>query len=160
MSLPAAAGDLRALTAALSQAADQAPQLVGAKVIRQAAEDIEVRAASLAPHRSGRLAESITVVYLGPLTAVIGPSAIYGVFQEFGTGQRGEFPRGPITIRPKNGTGFLRFTVNGKTIYARQVVSPGVPPHPFMRPAFTGEMQMITANVARLGGQLALGRAA
>lgn len=157
--MPAAAGDLRGLTAALAHAANAAPALVGAKVLRLAAQDIELRAAAAAPHRTGRLAESITVVYLGPLNAVIGPTAFYGVFQEFGTGQRGEFKGNTTVIKPKNPRGMLKFTVNGRTVYARQVRNPGVPPHPFMRPAFQQEMGMLTTNMAQLGAQLAIGGA-
>ena len=68
---------------------------------------------------------------------MIGPTRVaYAVYQEFGTGTRGEFGGPVYEIRPRKPGGMLKFQVNGRTVYAKVVKHPGIPPHPYMRPAF------------------------
>jgi hypothetical protein len=102
------------------------------KVIQDIALRVQSESQSRAPVKSGRLRNSISIRYPDPLTAIIGPQVEYGVYQEFGTGSRGEFPTGPYKISAKPGK-LLRFKMGNKTIYARSVTHPGVRARHFMR---------------------------
>jgi HK97 gp10 family phage protein len=81
--------------------------------------------------RSGALTASIDSkllvsgadVAMGEMTA----KAPYASYVEGGTE--------PHVILPKNGQ-FLKFTIGGRTVFARKVNHPGTKPHPFMGPAF------------------------
>lgn len=53
--------------------------------VRKTALDIESRAKSLAPVRTGNLRASIGVTTTGDLAAEVGPTANYGKYVEFGT---------------------------------------------------------------------------
>lgn len=144
--MTAASADLRQLAEDL-RGAGQNIEKVAATTIQRTAQQVQQIAAGNAPRSTGKLSASITITWVDHLTAVIGPSALYGVFQEFGTGSRGEFPGHPYEIRPKSPGGHLVFKVNGKTVVARVVHHPGVKAQPFMRPAaiqaldpFAGEL--------------------
>lgn len=132
----AASADLSSLAADLAAASDKGMFVSAQEIIRTAAVRIQHEAQTRAPVKSGRLKESISVRYTGPLSAVIGPSVHYAPYQEYGTGERGEFPTGAYEIKPKKAGGVLVFKVNGKTVYARKVRHPGIKARPFMRPAF------------------------
>jgi HK97 gp10 family phage protein len=150
----AASADLASLAEDFAYASHQGMALAAAEVIQQAAQSIQQQAQANAPVKTGRLRDSITIHYTDALTATVGPSAPYGVFQEFGTGSRGEFGGPVYTIRPKRG-GLLVFKVKGKTVYARVVHHPGIPPHPFMRPALVQVLgKELTANLAERGALL------
>ena len=88
--------------------------------------EMEVRV----PVDTGRLRGSLGVrvevdrVIVGPDPAI----APYAGYVEFGTA--------PHDIRPKNSGGALKFTIGGRTIYAKVVHHPGTAPQPFIRPAF------------------------
>lgn len=86
-----------------------------------------------APFATGRLRDSIGYQIVGD-TIVISSPLDYAQYQEFGTGSRGEVPTGPYVIEPKRAKA-LRFQVNGRTVFAKRVVHPGVAPKPFLRPA-------------------------
>ena len=81
------------------------------------------------PVDSGNLRRSLGIrvksdrIEIGPDAKV----APYAGYVEFGTA--------PHTIRPKAGK-TLRFTVDGKVVYARVVNHPGTKPQPFVQPAF------------------------
>jgi len=106
------------------------------QIIAQTAQRVASVSRAKAPKKTGKLANSIHVRYLSPLSVEVGPNVDYGVFQEFGTGTRGEFPTAMYQIKPKKPGGVLVFQVDGKTVFARVVNHPGIPPHPYMRPAF------------------------
>lgn len=142
----AASADLTSLAKDLV-AAGTGINVAAQKVIQDAALRVQAEAQSRAPVKSGRLRNSISVRYPSPLSAVIGPQVEYGVYQEFGTGTRGEFPSGPITITPKNGQ-YLVFKVGNRKVYARRVVNPGVRPRRYMREGF--EAALGTALVDQL----------
>jgi len=131
----AATADLVSLAADLSAASGDSLMISAEKIIKDAAQKIQATAQANAPFKSGKLRASIRIRYVGPLTAIIGPSVDYGVYQEFGTGTRGEFPTGVYEIRPRNAK-VLSWTSNGKRRFAKVVHHPGIKPHPFMRPAF------------------------
>ena len=131
----AASADLASLAADLAYASRQGMMQTAQDIIRQAAQQIKDEAQTRAPIKSGRLKNSITVRYTGPLSAVIGPNTFYASFMEYGTGTRGEFPGPMYEIRPRNAR-VLAFTIDGRKVFARKVNHPGVTARPYMRPAF------------------------
>jgi HK97 gp10 family phage protein len=133
----AASADLAGLAADLSAASGQGMFQTAQQIIRQSAQQIRDEAQANAPVKSGRLKQSITVRYTGPLSATIGPNVPYAPYMEFGTGTRGEFPGPMYEIKPRRPGGVLVFTINGKKVFARKVRHPGIKARPFMRPAFT-----------------------
>lgn len=117
-------------------------------LVIDAANQVMTFAKVYAPVRTGALRESIHIVLIGGgLTANVMTDVPYAAYLEFGTGVRGEFPGNPIVIVPKNGK-YLRFTVNGRVVYARRVVNPGMAPRPFMRPAAERAAVPLTDNLA------------
>ena len=150
----AAWADLASLANDLSKAEGTGITLAAADIIQQSAQRIQSTAQSLAPIKSGRLRQSISIRYPEPLKAIVGPQVEYGKYQEFGTGTRGEFPTKPYEIRPKGGRKFLSFTVNGKKVVVRRVTHPGVPPRPFMRPAIEQVLGELTTSLADKGALL------
>ena len=119
----------------LSDASGDKFSAVAKNLVIDTANQVQQFAMAYAPVRTGALRESITILITnGGLGAVISPHVGYQVFVEFGTGTRGEFPGHPIVITPKKAK-VLRFVVNGRVVYAKKVVSPGMAPRPYMRPA-------------------------
>lgn len=99
---------------------------------------IIMNAAQRAPRKTGQLANSIAFRVNGSTLEILA-KAPYGNYQEFGTASRGEFGGSPYTIVPRKGKR-LRFSVGGKTVYARKVTHPGIRPRPYMRPAAIEEL--------------------
>ncbi|MDN5641282.1 MAG: HK97 gp10 family phage protein [Actinomycetia bacterium] len=54
-------------------------------VVGKAAADVKAHAQTRVPVRTGMLRGSITVTREGPLTALVGPTANYGRYVEYGT---------------------------------------------------------------------------
>lgn len=150
----AATADLMSLAADLANASDIGMARAAAQIIQQTAQTVQHEAQALAPIKSGRLRSSISIRYPNPLEAVIGPQVEYGKYQEFGTGERGEFPGKAYTIKPKSPGGLLVFKVGGKTVYARVVHHRGIPPHPFMRPALEKALGDLAGDLAEKGALL------
>ena len=133
MNEPVASLDLTNLIQDLTTISTLPPEKIAENVLTGLGTEIETTAKALAPHKTGALRDSIVAKYdNGSLT--IDAGVAYGMFQEFGTGTRGEYPKGMYQIRPKNGK-FLRFTVGKKTVFAKVVNHPGIPAHPYLRPA-------------------------
>lgn len=69
----------------------------GSAVVRRAALAIEADAKVLAPYDTGNLAGSVSTTFTGDgrtgqMTAEIGPTAEYGIYQEYGTSTHGAQP--------------------------------------------------------------------
>jgi hypothetical protein len=92
------------------------------------------------------MAESITIRYINPTTAEVGPTALYSLYVEMGTK--------PHKIVPKSQGGVLVFTVGGKKVYARSVNHPGTKPQPFMRPALEQALGNAAGQLAESGALL------
>jgi HK97 gp10 family phage protein len=60
--------------------------------IKKTAFDLEGRAATRAPYRTGNLKTSIKAHILGPMTASVGPTAHYGRYVEEGTSRMAAQP--------------------------------------------------------------------
>lgn len=140
--MDAATADLRQLSANLAAASGGNFTATAAQLVRNAAVAVQQDAQSRAPRRTGTLASSIAIAFTGPLTAIIGPKVAYGAFQEFGTASRGEFHGSPYVILPKRGR-YLVFEVKGQKVFAKKVVHPGIPHHPYMRPAVANQLQIM-----------------
>lgn len=151
--MTAASADLRRLADNLSHASGMGIQQAAAQVVKDTAEKVKNLATDLAPKKTGKLAASIRIVYVSPVEAHIGPTVYYGPFQEFGTASRGEFGGAPYKIRPKRAER-LTFKVDGKWVSAKEVTHPGVPAHPYMRPALEQALGPAAGELARRGSLL------
>lgn len=154
----AASADLTSLVRDLNNASRGA-KIGGDRLMDQAAQQIQTRMVAYAPKRTGRLAQSITITKT-PGSWTIGPVGVtYAVYQEFGTATRGEFGGSEYIIRPKNG-GLLHFKIDGRWVSAKEVHHPGIPPHPFARPAAQEVIGSLADAYADMGVNLVLkGRA-
>lgn len=151
--MPAASADLTRLAQNLANAAGEGIQRAAAEVIKDTAERVKNVASELAPKKTGELARSIRIVYVSPVEAHIGPTVVYGLFQEYGTASRGEFGGAPYVIRPVRAER-LYFQVDGEWVTAKEVHHPGIPAHPYMRPAVQQALGPAAAEMARKGALL------
>lgn len=126
--------DLSNLAGDLSAASGQSFQSVAQNLIQDAANQVQTFAQAFAPVKTGALKNSI-VVELGTMSATVTAASDHAAFVEFGTGTRGEFPGGPIVINAKPGKMLSWVGKDGVRRYAKRVVSQGMAPRPFMRPA-------------------------
>lgn len=155
MSNFAASADLRSLAADLAWASHEGITQAAAKTVQETAARTQALAVAKAPRKTGELANSIQTQWVDLLTAIIGPTVLYGVFVEFGTGSRGEFPGQPYEIKPVKAE-FLVFTVNGKVVHAKKVTHPGIKAEPYMRPAVMEALEPATADLLRRGALIIL----
>lgn len=155
----AAYADLTKLVRDLNNASKSSNN-AGDQIMDQAADQINERMKTYAPKRSGRLYQSIRVTKT-PGSWTIGPVDVsYAVYQEFGTGTRGEFGGQMYTIRPKGG-GSLHFKINGRWVSTKEVHHPGIPAHPYARPAAKEVMDGLAGKFGDMGVNLIIkGRAA
>lgn len=146
--------DLTGLSANFAAASGQSFAHAAAELVTSYGQQVCQTAQSLAPIKTGALKESITVQHPSPLTAVIGParSIHYAAYQEFGTRTRGEFGGAAYEITPKKPGGVLAFRVGGKLVITKKVRQhPGIPPHPYLRPAFERVVTPFGRSLAELG---------
>lgn len=148
----AAYADLTKLVKDLNSAAKASNQ-AGEKIMDQAANQISERMKTYAPKRSGRLYQSIRVTRT-PGSWTIGPVDVpYAVYQEFGTGTRGEFGGQMYVIRPKK-SDRLHFQIGGKWVSAKEVHHPGIPAHPYARPAAREVIDGLASKFGDMGVNL------
>lgn len=145
----AGTADLTALAADLAKAGETIER-AAARVVAETAQKVQALAADKAPRRSGRLAGSIGIRYESALVAIIAPSVPYAVFQEYGTGSRGEFGGQAYKIRPRTAA-VLSFEVGGRRVFAKEVTHPGIKAHPFMRPALAESLAPMTEQMLEAG---------
>lgn len=124
------------------------------EILDEVSTKIETLMKQYAPMKTGRLSQSIrTIRSTGRRD--IGPHGVpYAVYQEFGTATRGEFGGTMYKIRPKTPGGRLHFQVDGKWVSAKEVNHPGIPPHPFARPAARQALDNIAQTFATKGVEL------
>lgn len=146
----AASIDLRQLADDLAHASGQGIEQVATQLIHETAQKVQQYAAAAAPRDTGRLAGSITIRWISKLEAEVSPTVPYGVYQEFGTASRGEFRGQPYEIRPKSAKALV-FQVNGRTVFARKVIHPGVKAQPYMRPAAIQALEPFAGQLADRG---------
>jgi len=141
MATVAASAEITGLANDLSAASGQKIEKAAASILQTSAQRIVHEAQVRAPVDTGKLQASIHARWITPMQVEIGPGVDYGVFQEFGTATRGEFPGPMYEIRPKKPDGRLVFKINGKTVVTKLVKHPGVKAQPYMRPAFEEVMK-------------------
>ena len=90
------------------------------------------------PVDTGELRESLGV-RVEPNRVLVGPSAKYAPYVEFGTA--------PHVIKAKGKA--LAFKVNGRIIYRKQVHHPGTKAQPFVRPAYDAWKDSLGPAVAQ-----------
>lgn len=150
--MSAATADLVALAGDLSRASGYSIESTAHQLLVEAADHIVVKAKSLSPKKTGALADSIEAHFIGVFTVVIGPEKYYGEYQEFGTASRGEFGGKPYVILPKKPDGYLVFEGrDGNLVFTKKVVHPGIPPHPYMRPAVEDALEPFTQRLVEMG---------
>ncbi|NUS58673.1 MAG: hypothetical protein HOV66_28050 [Streptomycetaceae bacterium] len=111
-------------------------------VIRKGLHDIERDGKVLAPVDTGNLEGSISTDVDGDgLGGVVGPTADYGAYVEYGTE--------PHVIRAHGG--YLKFTIGGRTVFVRQVNHPGTAPQPYMGPAFDRNVPGVERALGQAG---------
>lgn len=127
-------------------------------VMSDAAEKILESMMRRVPRRTGRLAASLSIRRL-PGRIEIGPTDVpYATYVEFGTGSRGEFGGSSYEIRPKTATA-LKFSIGGRTYYAKSVRHPGIAPRPFVRPAAQEWLDYIGVEAGHAAAKMITGGA-
>lgn len=87
--------------------------------LEQVCQEIAAYAREIAPKKTGRYADSITLEQEGPLRFAIRAGAPYAAIIEYGSM--------PHFILPRTGK-VLRFDVDGEEVFAKYVMHPGTPP--------------------------------
>ncbi len=133
MSEPIAYVDIRDLVSDLREISNLSTGQITENIFRDYGAKIEALAKTNAPFKTGALKNSI-MHQASQESLEISANVPYAMYQEFGTASRGEFGGSPYTITPKKGK-YLIFYVNGKKVVTKKVTHPGVPAHPYLRPA-------------------------
>lgn len=146
--------DVKDLAHDLQEISELSPEQITNNILHDFGKSITQKAQENAPRKTGRLASSISYTVNGD-QLVIEVKAPYGMYQEFGTGTRGEFNGSAYTIKPKKGK-YLKFKAGGRTIYTKQVTHPGIPARPFLRPAVTEALGPLFDKLAERGQAMIL----
>ena len=152
--MSAVTADLTQLALGFAYASQQGAILAASETIRDSAYQVRDRAQALAPFKRGVLRNSITVHFPDPMHAVIGPSVKYGVYQEFGTGTRGEFGGAVYIIKPVRAKTLVFKTKDGQWVSTKEVHHPGIPAHPYMRPAAKEVLDTMSKTLAERAATL------
>ena len=146
--------DITDLVKDLDEISELRPEQITENIFKDLGPEIVQKAKEKAPVDTGELKDSITHEVTGTsLTITVG--AAHGLYQEFGTASRGEFPGQPYEIKPKKGK-YLKFKVGDKTVFAKKVKHPGVAPQPFLRPAFMDTLGDLYGKLAERGQAMIL----
>lgn len=118
--------DINRLAEALRRSGHDA-EATTQRVLIESANFLLTEMEARVPVDTGDLRRSLGVRVEGN-RILVGPSAPYAPYVEFGTA--------PHDIKPKAGHKALKFMVNGHPVYAKIVHHPGTKAQPFVRPAF------------------------
>ncbi|TXH57698.1 MAG: HK97 gp10 family phage protein [Desulfurellales bacterium] len=146
--------DIRELVSDLKTISNLSTGEITENIFRDYGAKIEALAKQKAPHKTGALKSSITH-HASQETLEIVAGVDYAMYQEFGTASRGEFNGAPYTITPKKGQ-YLVFYVNGKKVVTRKVTHPGIPAHPYLRPAVQEAFGELFVKLAERGQAMIL----
>ena len=146
--------DIKDLVKDLSTISQMSTEQITENVLSDIGRSIAELARQKAPRDTGALASSIGYEVVGD-RLTIEVKVPYGMYQEFGTGSRGEFSGSSYEIRPKNAK-YLKFQAGGRTIYTKKVTHPGVKAQPFLRPAVTESMGPLFDKLADRGQAMIL----
>lgn len=152
----AAVADLTKLISGFRVAKREAPRFTQ-DYLQDVGQQIAERMRQLAPVKTGALRNSIRVI-TQPGKVTVGPFGIpYAAYQEFGTGTRGEFQGKMYEIRPKRAENLV-FQINGRWVSTKLVRHPGIPAHPYARPAAREVLGNLGAELAQTAAKKAVGR--
>lgn len=149
MTDPVAYLDVTQLVADLTTISTLPPAKITENIMTDVGKEIEDRARAKAPMKTGKLKASIVAKYENGALVIDAPVP-YAMYQEFGTGTRGEYPTGMYQIKPKNAK-FLHFKVGGKDVFAKVVNHPGIKAHPYLRPATRDAVMALAPKLAANG---------
>lgn len=141
--------DITNLVHDLSEISELSSAQITENILNDFGQRIVEEAKVLVPVKSGTLKESISYQVNGPELEV-DASAEYADFVEFGTASRGEYPGKPYPITPKKGK-YLKFTINGRTVYSKKVMHPGISAQPYLRPAAIKATEELFPKLLDLG---------
>lgn len=123
----------------------------------EAARNIMTEMLRLVARDTGHLASRIVIKH-SPSRTEIGPEDVeYAPYVEYGTASRSEFGGAAYEITPKDAHGVLAFQMNGKTIYAKSVIHPGIYPQPYARPAVERWLSQMGLDAGAIGVELITG---
>lgn len=154
MSEPIAYVDVSDLVEDLRAISNLSTGQITENIFRDYGAKIEALAKAKAPFKTGALKSSITH-QASQESLTISADVPYSAYQEFGTASRGEFGGSPYDITPKKGK-YLVFYVNGKKVVTKKVRHPGVPAHPYLRPAVTEAFGELFDKLAERGQAMIL----
>lgn len=152
-STSAAYADLTRLVQDLRNASRRS-QKASEEILDDVADKVRVLMVQFAPKRTGRLSQSIRVIKTNGRREIGAQGVPYDVYQEFGTATRGEFKTQAYVIEPRDANGRLTFKIGDKWISTKRVVHPGIPPHPFARPAAKQALEGIAQRYTTMGVDL------
>lgn len=104
--------------------------------------DMQAKAVVDAPRDTGFLASTSDIEF-EDLGFVLGFTADYAAAVELGVPH-------PYVIRAKDG-GMLRFVIDGREVFAKQVVHPPSPPQPYLGPAYDGGLPVLERALGAIG---------
>lgn len=121
------------------------------------AREIMTEMLRLVARDTGHLASKIVIKH-SPGRTEIGPEGVeYAPYVEYGTASRSEFGGQAYTIEPKDENGVLAFRVQGKTVFAKSVLHPGIHPQPYARPAAEKFLHRLGLDAGAIGVDLITG---
>lgn len=141
--------DITNLVRDLSEISNLSSAEITENILNDFGQEIVEDAKRLVPVKSGELKSSISYQVNGNELEV-DASAEHADFVEFGTGTKGEYPGKAYDIVPTNGK-YLKFTINGRTIYTKKVRHPGIKAQPYLRPAALNATEKLFPKLLDLG---------
>lgn len=126
------------LVSKVAEFSESALELVQGAMLDSATENIVAVAKSLAPRRTGALADSIEAQAGGQGEILIVADKSYAAFMEYGTQ--------PHIIEAKNASA-LHWTKDGQDFFAKSVQHPGTKPRPFIQPGIDQGLEALKEDI-------------
>lgn len=156
MSTPAVEISLSDLARNFGNAAARVDYHLG-QMRAEIAKSIMAEMLRLVARATGHLASRIVIKH-SPDRTEIGPEGVeYAPYVEYGTASRSEFGGSAYEITPKDAHGVLTFQVQGKTVFAKSVLHPGIYPQPYARPAAERWLNQMGLDAGAIGVKLITG---
>ena len=146
---PLVHADITELVKDLSEVSDLSPDEITKNILEDIGALAVAKAKEKAPVDTGALRQSIDYKVRGATLEIVA-GVPYAMYQELGTGTRGEFPGEEYVIKPKTAK-VLAFEVGGQKVFARQVRHPGVAAQPYLRPGAKEAIDELVPRLAEMG---------
>jgi HK97 gp10 family phage protein len=137
--VPVMSGKLRDSISVSTRVDNKAGKSAFAAVMKAGGSKEEAVSALRSALREDKGSKSTVEVYIGPSDRGTGKQLPYGQLVEFGSR--------PHVIRPKAAGKSMLFPVDGEFVGAREVSHPGVPPRPYMRPAWDQTQASVLVSI-------------